>query len=60
MTVDRQNHFIKIPHIIIFALIVRIIYFSGFVLGDDPNYAENARIIGEDNYPSLCDVCETG
>jgi len=54
---DRQNRFLTINNIIILALLIRILCFSGFVLGDDPNYADDARTILDGSYPPLCDLC---
>ncbi len=54
---DRRNTFFNISTIIILALIIRVIFFSGFVLGDDPNYADDARTILDGSYPPLCDLC---
>jgi 4-amino-4-deoxy-L-arabinose transferase-like glycosyltransferase len=54
---DRQNGFLTISTIIILALIIRILCFSGFVLGDDPSYADDARMISDGRYPPLCDLC---
>jgi hypothetical protein len=54
---DRQNRFLTISNIIILALLIRMLCFSGFVLGDDPNYADDARTILDGSYPPLCDLC---
>jgi 4-amino-4-deoxy-L-arabinose transferase-like glycosyltransferase len=54
---DRRNHLLNINNIMILALIVRIGCFGGFVLGDDPGYAEDAQLIIEGGYPPLCDLC---
>ncbi len=54
---DRRNTFFNISTIIILALIVRVLFFSGFALGDDPNYADDARTILDGSYPPLCDLC---
>lgn len=54
---DRRNGFLNINNILILALIIRILCFSGFVLGDDPNYADDAQAILDGRYPPLCDLC---
>ncbi len=54
---ERQNRFLTIHNILILALVIRILCFSGFVLGDDPNYADDVRTILDGSYPPLCDLC---
>jgi len=54
---DRTNRFLTISNIIILALLIRTLCFSGFVLGDDPNYTDYARTIIDGSYPPLCDLC---
>jgi 4-amino-4-deoxy-L-arabinose transferase-like glycosyltransferase len=48
---------ITINTIIVCALFLRVFFFAGFVLGDDPAYADNALMITQGHYPPLCDVC---
>ena len=48
---------ITINTIIVCALFLRVFFFAGFVLGDDPAYADNALRITQGHYPPLCDVC---
>lgn len=40
-----------------FCINSQAVFFSGFVSGDDPNYADRAYTIIRGYYPSLCKTC---
>ncbi|MBN2030628.1 glycosyltransferase family 39 protein, partial [bacterium] len=48
---------INIPNILVFSLFLRLLFFIGFALGDDPNYADRVDSIIKGHYPSLCETC---
>ncbi len=52
-----NTKWINITYILFFALFIRLFFFAGFVLGDDPNYADCAYTIIKGYYPSLCKTC---
>lgn len=53
MSIDK----IKIHHILLLALGLRLAFGTGFVLGDDPAYGDLATQIIGGRYPALCDIC---
>jgi len=55
-TLDKKC-FIQISHILLVALILRVLLMAGFVLGDDPFYGAYARMMIQGQYPLLCDSC---
>ena len=52
-----NSKWINITYILVFALFLRLLFFVGFALGDDPNYADRVYAIIEGYYPSLCKTC---
>ncbi|MBW2552846.1 MAG: glycosyltransferase family 39 protein [Deltaproteobacteria bacterium] len=52
-----NRKWINITYILFFALFLRLLFFVGFALGDDPNYADRVYAIIEGHYPSLCKTC---
>ncbi len=48
---------INIATIVLLATALRLALFSGFVMGDDPAYADYALIILKGGYPPLCELC---
>lgn len=48
---------ITINTVVICALFLRVFFFAGFVLGDDPTCADNVLMITQGHYPPMCEVC---
>jgi hypothetical protein len=48
-----KSHAIFLFLLLTFAGGLRLYYFSGFVMGDDPGYAEHAEYIVNDSYPPM-------
>ncbi len=50
---DLWRHARRLAPLLAFALALRVLCFSGFVLGDDPSYARSVREILDGGYPAM-------
>jgi len=52
-----KKHCVYLICICLFGVVWRLYCFAGFVMGDDPAYADYVLSILNGSYPSLCDTC---